>query len=179
MNFPPALAKLAAFTLVPLALAGCVSKTYDWVRVPNPMLAQAPAPVQPLPPPVKNVTLKADGLFRFAGGEQEDLLPQGRQQIEELIAELRRDVKTIQSIAITGHTDRIGSSQANEALSMQRARTVREMFVRGGIDEGLVRAEGMGENYPVVYCDGMHPTPELVDCLQPNRRVEIRVVGLR
>jgi outer membrane protein OmpA-like peptidoglycan-associated protein len=145
---------------------------------PPPPPAAPPPPPPPAPAPqIKNVRLGADGLFRFAGGRQEDLLPQGRQSIEALIAGIRRELKSVQAITITGHTDRIGSPVANSALSLQRAQTVREMFVRGGLEPHLVRAVGAGQSDPVVQCPGAGRTPELVSCLQPNRRVEIEVRG--
>jgi outer membrane protein OmpA-like peptidoglycan-associated protein len=147
---------------------------------PRPAVAVVPQPPPPPPlPAAKSVRLEADGLFRFAGGRLEDLLPQGRQRIEALIAEIQRDMKSIEVVTITGHTDRIGSTAANDALSLQRAQTVREMFVRGGISMGVIRAAGAGERYPVVHCEGTRTTPALVNCLQPNRRVEIEVLGLQ
>jgi outer membrane protein OmpA-like peptidoglycan-associated protein len=141
-------------------------------------VAVAPLPVPAPPAPVvRNIRLAADGLFRFDGGREEDLLPEGRRRIEELIAGIRRDVRAINSITVTGHTDRIGSAMYNQALSQRRAQTVRDMFVRGGLEPYAVRALGMGSNYPVVQCPGTRVTPELVRCLQPNRRVEIEVTG--
>jgi outer membrane protein OmpA-like peptidoglycan-associated protein len=165
-----------------LVLGGCVSRSYDWVRVGDPARAQAPAPVviPPPPPPqvVKSAKLGADGLFRFAGGQESDLLPQGRQRIEALIEEIRRDVARVDSITITGHTDWIGTASSNDVLSLQRAQTVRNMFVRSaGVEPSLIQAVGAGENYPVVQCEGTRVTPALVSCLQPNRRVEIAVMG--
>jgi outer membrane protein OmpA-like peptidoglycan-associated protein len=144
---------------------------------PPPVVVAPPPPPPPPPQPVRNVKLGADGLFRFGGGKQEDLLPQGRQRIEALIADIRRDVKTVQGINITGHTDRVGSVAFNDALSLQRAQTVREMFVRGGLEPYLIRATGVGLRNPVVQCPGARVTPALVSCLQPNRRVEIEVLG--
>jgi outer membrane protein OmpA-like peptidoglycan-associated protein len=181
MKFPRKLQRtsLALPLAALLALGGCATKEYDWVRVGDPARAQAPAPVV-VPPPqvVKSAKLGADGLFRFAGGQESDLLPQGRQRIEGLIAEIQRDVARVDSITITGHTDWIGTAASNDALSLQRAQTVRNMFVRGaGVEPSLIHAVGAGENIPVVQCEGTRVTPALVDCLQPNRRVEIAVTG--
>jgi outer membrane protein OmpA-like peptidoglycan-associated protein len=55
---------------------------------------------------------------------------------------------------------------------------VRDLFVRGGVSMGVIRTVGAGERYPVVHCEGTRTTPALVECLQPNRRVEIEVVGV-
>jgi hypothetical protein len=37
---------------------------------------------------------------------------------------------------------------------------------------------GRGPADPVVQCEGSKPTPQLTACLQPNRRVEITIVGV-
>ncbi|GAA4349913.1 outer membrane protein assembly factor BamE [Variovorax defluvii] len=134
----------------------------------------SPAPT-PLPP--KKISLGTDGLFRFGGGALSDLQPQGRQKVEQLAQEIRRNFRTIQSISITGHTDRLGSTAYNDALSIRRANTVRDLLVNAGIDEALLRASGAGKSQPVVDCPGTKKTPSLVACLQPNRRVEVEVRG--
>jgi outer membrane protein OmpA-like peptidoglycan-associated protein len=147
---------------------------------PPPPVAVAPLPPPPPPPPQpasRSVRLGADGLFRFDGGRQPDLMPEGRQRIEALIADIRREMKSVSAVTVTGHTDRIGSDAHNNALSLQRAQTVREMFIRGGLEPGIVRAVGAGKTNPVVECSGTRVTPALVSCLQPNRRVEIEVAG--
>jgi OOP family OmpA-OmpF porin len=132
-------------------------------------------PARPLPP--QKISLGTDGLFRFGGGSAVDLQPEGRQKIELLTQEIRRNFASVQSIAITGHTDRLGSAAYNEALSLERANTVRDLMVRAGVDETLIRTTGMGKTRPVVDCPGSRKTPALVTCLQPNRRVELEVIG--
>jgi len=144
---------------------------------PAPVAAMVPASrPTPLPSPMaQKVTLSADGLFRFDGGNLNDLLPQGRSRIEGLAADIRRKFKTLNFIQITGHTDRLGSGAYNQSLSLARANTVRELLAQQGIDRALIRAAGMGEREPVVDCSGLRTTPALVGCLQPNRRVAIEV----
>jgi OOP family OmpA-OmpF porin len=132
-------------------------------------------PARPLPP--QKVTLGTDGLFRFGGGSVADLQPEGRQKIELLTQEIRRNFASVKSIAITGHTDRLGSAAYNEALSLERANTVRDLMVRAGVDETLIKTKGLGKTLPVVECPGSRKTPALVACLQPNRRVELEVIG--
>jgi OOP family OmpA-OmpF porin len=141
--------------------------------VPVVMAAPAPAPV----PTTRRLTLGADGLFKFAKSGFNDLLPAGRGRLEALALELRRDGVVLNSIIITGHTDRIGSDASNVALSQARANTVRDYLIGKGLDGKLVRAYGAGETQPVTQCTGERVTPELVACLQPNRRVDIEVAG--
>lgn len=142
----------------------------------KPMVQPLPTPpARPLPP--QRISLGTDGLFRFGGGSAADLQPEGRQKIELLTQEIRRNFASVKSIAITGHTDRLGSAAYNDALSLERANTVRDLMVRAGVDETLIKAVGVGKTRPVVDCPGSRKTPALVACLQPNRRVELEVIG--
>lgn len=147
----------------------------------NPVVtAQAVPVVMAVPAPAattRRLTLGADGLFKFAKSGFNDLLPEGRGRLEALATQLLRDGVVLNSIIITGHTDRIGSDASNVVLSQARANTVREHLVSKGIDGKLVRAYGAGETQPVTQCVGERVTPELVACLQPNRRVDIEVAG--
>lgn len=143
------------------------------------VLAGQPQPVMlvPAPPKVRKVTLEADGLFRFDGGQASDLLPEGRRKIEALANEIKRDFKSLKQVKVTGHTDRIGTSAYNDALSLTRANTVKELLVQQGIDARAIRTEGAGERNPVVNCPGAEASEEVVRCLQPNRRVDIEASG--
>ena len=167
---------------------GAYWKTGECEALVTPRTARvAAAPVKPVvqplpaPPPVplkpQKISLGTDGLFRFGGGAAADLQVEGRRKVEQLAREIQRNFSSIKAITVTGHTDRIGSDAYNETLSLKRANTVRDLLVRAGIDASLIRTIGAGETSPVVDCPGSRKTPALVDCLQPNRRVEIEVTG--
>ena len=69
-------------------------------------------------------------------------------------------------IVVTGHTDRQGSLEANDALSLKRAEAVRELLIGQGFKAELIDAVGRGEREPVV------PTEDEV--VEPrNRRAEV------
>lgn len=71
-------------------------------------------------------------------------------------------------LVVVGHTDRTGSPQANDVLSLQRAQAVRTLLVEQGFQPELIEAVGRGEREPLV------PTEANVD--EPrNRRAEIIV----
>lgn len=70
-------------------------------------------------------------------------------------------------IAIEGHTDRSGSEPGNLALSMERARAVREALVARGIARSDLRARGLGSEEPV---------PGLAPEDPANRRIEFSVI---
>lgn len=124
----------------------------------------------------KPMVLAADGLFAFGKSGMNDLAVPGRETLDTLVSHLKQD-KTLVSIMVIGYTDRIGTATANLALSQARAETIRAYFAQQGLDEKLIRAVGAGDTKPIVECEGSHVTPQLVQCLQPNRRVEIQVVA--
>ena len=69
-------------------------------------------------------------------------------------------------IVVTGHADRAGSPNYNEALSERRAAEVRAALVKAGVPANQIVIRARGENAPLV------PTPDGVAEPQ-NRRVEI------
>jgi outer membrane protein OmpA-like peptidoglycan-associated protein len=69
-------------------------------------------------------------------------------------AELNRLIEFLQlnasvQIAISGHTDNLGSNTYNIALSTQRARSVYNYLVQKGIDSSRLRFEGKGAENPI------------------------------
>lgn len=83
---------------------------------------------------------------------------------------LRQQVASWQAseIMVIGHTDRVGSPTTNDALSVRRAATVRDLLIGEGIPVEKLEVAGRGEREPLV------PTADEVD--EPrNRRVEISV----
>lgn len=80
-------------------------------------------------------------------------------------------------VQIAGHTDRIASDSYNLALSQRRAQSVKTYLASHGIDASRLSTVGYGESRPKVACVDVHPRQALIDCLAPNRRVELHVVG--
>lgn len=139
----------------------------------------ASRPVAVVPPavvvPAAKTTLGADGLFRFDGRSLGDLLPEGRRKLDALASDLKSsNIRSVDAIRVTGHTDRLGSSAYNQALSLARANTVRDYLVQTGVPPQAMRVQGKGESEPKVQC-AQTRRAELIDCLAPNRRVEIEV----
>ena len=87
----------------------------------------------------------------------------------QLLDEVAKALRPCQGaiIAIDGHTDRTGSEGDNLALSMSRARSVREALVARGIPRDALRARGHGSAEPV---DGLAPNDPA------NRRIEFAVI---
>ena len=89
---------------------------------------------------------------------------------------------TFDRIDAVGHTDRIGSSTYNMQLSQRRADAVQAYLAGRGVDAAKVHTEARGKGEPVTgeSCKNMgaekRRNKKLVDCLQPDRRVEITLV---
>jgi len=72
-------------------------------------------------------------------------------------------------IEITGHTDNVGTPDANMKLSKERAESVRDYLLKTyGLPQNLLIAQGMGATQPIASND----TP---DGRERNRRVVFRV----
>lgn len=71
-------------------------------------------------------------------------------------------------ITVIGHTDSVGTLESNDALSLQRAQTVRDLILKSGIQPLVLEVAGRGEREPLV------PTADEVPEAQ-NRRVEINL----
>jgi outer membrane protein OmpA-like peptidoglycan-associated protein len=132
-------------------------------------------PVAAIPAAPRRTTLGADGLFRFDGGSMADLLPEGHGKLEALASDIK-SFRPVDAVKVTGHTDRLGSHTYNNALSLARANTVRDYLVRAGVPAQKIQVQGKGESEPKVQC-AQTGRAALIDCLAPNRRIEIEVLG--
>jgi outer membrane protein OmpA-like peptidoglycan-associated protein len=180
---------LAAAALASLVLAGCGSlhdERYNWcqgqncaltpVVTPTPAAAPAPAPA-PAAPMMRRVSLSADTLFVFDRSSAADMLPKGKAELDELARALRAQTLQVQSLTITGHTDRLGDEAYNDALALRRANTVRDYLKAAGVN-APTEVRSMGEREPVTTgCKGEARTPALIACLQPDRRVVVDILG--
>ena len=153
---------------------------------PAPVVAPAPppviaaAPVAPViaPPVRRRVSFNAESLFAF---DKAVLRPEGQAALDAFTRELAGS--QYETINVEGHTDRLGSQAYNQRLSVQRAEAVKAYLADAGrINAAKISAVGKGETSPKTQpgdCKGNKANPKLIACLQPDRRVEIEVVGTR
>lgn len=136
-----------------------------------------PAVVVPAPAKTaKKFELKSDALFAF---NKSDLKPSGKDALDALYVEVQGMNPTDGVAAVVGFTDRIGSAKFNQALSERRANTVRDYLISKGAPADKVTAEGRGMADPVTgdTCKNVKPRAKLIECLAPDRRVEVTVSG--
>lgn len=108
-----------------------------------------------MPPPPRSYVLY------FLEGKT-DLTPES----EPILAALRSAITPATDVQIVGHTDTVGSSQDNDALSRDRAVEIRAALVKQGLPVENARVTGRGERELRI------PTADGV--AEPgNRRVEV------
>jgi len=91
-------------------------------------------------------------------------------EADDTVAALFADVAAtpVVEVAIVGHTDRQGSVEVNDRLSIDRAVAVREALIARGLKATLIRVVGRGEREPAVATADEVAEPR-------NRRVVILV----
>ena len=137
--------------------------------------APEPPPPEPEVEPLPSTFLErlsADGLFAFGKSGIDDLSEEGQVALDELAARLGD--RPVEIVHVIGHSDRLGTAVVNQRVSSQRANAVRDYLIGRGVPEERITAVGRGAIEPVVECDG-RGGQEVIDCLAPNRRVEVRV----
>ncbi len=152
---------------------------------PKPVIIREPAPKpviirEPAPKPIiihkaapkpqyKIVHKTLAGGSHFASGSAQ-LTFDGKDALNRLSQDLRNKKFSIKSIQITGHTDSVGSEQANQILSYNRANTVANYLASRGINRGLIHTQGRGESQPIASNKTKYGRAQ-------NRRVEIAIKG--
>ena len=112
-----------------------------------------------LPPPPRQFTL----FFRF---ESDALTDQSQALIPRILAAVKEHA--VQDVVVIGHTDTMGTQQANYALGLKRAMTVRNLLVEAGLDGATIDVTSVGELDLLVKTADETPEPR-------NRRVDIAV----
>lgn len=132
---------------------GTATTSAEQVRQSHPqLLAQRP------PAPEKFV-------LEFEPGTSQ-LTADSQARLADIVA--RAQARAGGEIVVTGHTDRQGSLEANDKLSLERAQTIRTLLIERGFKPELIDAVGRGEREPVVPTDDEVAEPR-------NRRAELLV----
>ncbi|RZJ02798.1 MAG: hypothetical protein EOO54_26160 [Haliea sp.] len=122
--------------------------------------------------------LLTDTLFRFDKSGVEDMIPGGRQRLDD-VAQRLKAYPSIQTLTVYGYTDRLGTDAYNDKLSEARAKSVQTYLASRGVKAATVVAEGRGKRNAVSEsCSPAAPRAAQIVCLQPDRRVTIEVTGI-
>ena len=181
--------------------AGVCIRTSDWtparaVAECDPDLVKKPAPPKVAPKPeakkpeakkAKPEMLNVEEKIELQGmpfGKAE-MTADNKKELDAFLGGLRKATKArsavrFGAVVVTGHTDRIGSLKYNMKLSERRAVVVKDYLVSTGVDQKVIFWEGKGPKQPIPvtkFCDNKMKRKQLIECLAPNRRVTVEIVG--
>jgi OOP family OmpA-OmpF porin len=112
-----------------------------------------------------NISLKSSVLFDT---NESTLKPAAREELRKAAEQIRSFPGA--KMRVEGHTDNVGGSEANERLSVARAQSVREFFLKElKINAQSITASGYGASRPVAPND-------TAEGREKNRRVEILLI---
>jgi OOP family OmpA-OmpF porin len=139
--------------------------------------AAAAAPAAPAAPKV--TSLKSTGLFDF---DKSVLRPDAKAALDKDIVARKDEVKSVKSVMIDGHADRLGSHEYNQRLSEKRAEVAKAYLVGKGVPANSIETNGFGKTQPatgagVQKCEDSLGRKKLIECLQPHRRVVVELKG--
>ena len=138
--------------------------TLGAVSVPQPQPPAAPSPAVARAAPSVNLSVQ----FRTNSAE---LTPAALRTLDELGRALSSQDLAGFRFRIEGHTDTVGSRDANRALSERRAAAVVDYLAgKFNLDRGRMQPVGMGEDSPLVPTPSQTPEPR-------NRRVQVVNLG--
>lgn len=171
--------ELVVVGVIVAALAAVVLAVL-WLQEPDP-LAGVPVealagrqPPAPMPASLPEPPATASVLFEF---DSAALRAAEAAKLDQL---LKAGFKRIEAV---GHADRIGRAAYNLKLSARRAAAVRDYLVGRKVDPDSVQTAARGEAESATGDDCFDMGPEvrrnagLVHCLQPDRRVEVTLIG--
>ncbi len=143
----------------------------------------APA-AKPKKPDPLNITEKIE--LQNIPFDKAELTADNQKELKDFLGDLRKANKERTAVAfgavvVTGHTDRLGSIPYNMKLSERRAVVAKDHLVSAEqVDPKLIFWEGKGPKQPIPvtkFCDDKMARKQLIECLGPNRRVTVEVVG--
>jgi OmpA-OmpF porin, OOP family len=172
-----------------LAIAEC-----DPDLVKKPMAAPRAEPMRPAPKKAAKKKKKAKPMnvqykieLQGMPFDKAQMTADNKKEADKFLAGLgkankraKRGPVTIGAVVVTGHTDRLGAAAYNQKLSERRAVVVKDYLISKGVDQKLIFWEGKGPKNPIPvtkFCDNKMKRKQLIECLAPNRRVTVEVVG--
>jgi len=132
----------------------------------------------------------------FYDFDKASLRPESKKALDEM-AQMLRDNPNV-SIEMGSHTDRVGTAEYNEALSMRRAGSVVDYLISQGIPKSRLTFKGYGKTVPKTvtkrinklypqFPEGTVLSEEFIETLSPedreaadqiNRRTEFQVTSV-
>lgn len=133
------------------------------------------------------ISLSSNFLFGF---DKSTLRPEAETTLNDLSQRLAR--AEVRSVRVEGNTDFMGTEAYNQRLSEQRANVVSNYLVARGVPASRITAVGLGESQARMteQCQAevarlgrnvsaARKRSALIACIEPDRRVDIRVSAVQ
>lgn len=156
-----------AILAVVASLTSCSSVKVVSTKNPEPTKTQNAKVItihQPKSTLLKNTGTKEVTSFTLSDVDSKTLTSEETKQLDALAKEIKAMGEC--QVSVVGHSDNIGTSEANEAVSLKRARLVGDYLKRKGVTN--ITTSGESYNHPVAGNDTAAGRAK-------NRRVEIFV----
>ncbi len=130
------------------------------------------------PSVLEKITLLSVALFEFGDAKLDSSALWRLNRLADSI----KLAAMLEEVVLVGHTDRMrgdGKHERNQLLSEQRAESVKQYLIGKGIPADKISASGAGSSQPLVQCSAKQSREKQIACLQPNRRVEIILLGAK
>lgn len=115
-------------------------------------------------PVLKALPEKTESILMYFDSESTRPTAESLQNLRLAVDVLK--TRTMPSVEIFGHTDQLGDKNYNQKLSDMRAKEVRLLLIKRGVDAELINIKGFGDRDPLVPSRSGKAEPR-------NRRVEI------
>ena len=99
---------------------------------------------------------------------KDTIRPESKPVLDDVVAKLKKFPGV--RVTIVGHTDNVGTPEANLELSKRRAESVKRYLVEGGIDDSRIETDGKGDTEPV-------ETNETEEGRAQNRRIVFDIIA--
>lgn len=124
------------------------------------------------PSPARQLT-KEQKVVYF-GFDKDQLDAEAKHNLDNL-AHVLKSSSDVRSASIVGYADTIGSASYNQALSEKRAKNVRDYLgQKGYVNTSVAKVRALGKTDQFASCD-QKKRAEKIECLRPNRRVEVEI----
>jgi outer membrane protein OmpA-like peptidoglycan-associated protein len=122
-------------------------------------------------------------LFDFDKYTPDHIRPATLAELDQLVARVKLEGIRIESLVLVGHADRLnstGQQDYNQQLSQKRVNTVRDLLAAQGLTVSSVSIDAKGDTDQVKACQAQFKKRlELEECLLPNRRVAVELIGVK
>lgn len=148
---------------------------HDVCAPPEPPKKVAVQAAPPPPAPQPHYQLSQEERTVHFDFDSAELRPDAKEKLDHMAQAYTASPKVVRA-SIVGYADEIGATSYNQSLSAKRARAVQEYLgAKGYLNTQLADVRALGEGSVTSSCEGVNSRDARINCLQPDRKVEVEV----